>query len=220
MTGRVLGRRLVIERAMRSPLVVVPPPAGDDGPRRRQIFEPVVVQAFVSEPAVEALDVGVLRRLPGRDQLQLDTMSVGPLVEGSPGELRPLIGPNRARTTSEDDGLIEHTGHVLARDAVVDDDVDGLLGEVVDDRQAFQTSTVVESVHHEVHRPDLIRPGREEQRLAFDADATTTPAAAHGQPSLPIEAIDALVVDLDAFPTQQGVKPPIAEAPTLRRQRR
>ena len=63
--------------------------------------EPVLVQALVAELAVEALDVGVLRRLAGLDQAQLDAALVGPLVERPARELRPLVGPDRLRQRPE-----------------------------------------------------------------------------------------------------------------------
>ena len=62
-----LGRRHSADRAVRPDFVVVAPPAGDVLPCLVQRLEPVLVQAFVAELAVEALDVAVLRRAcPGR----------------------------------------------------------------------------------------------------------------------------------------------------------
>jgi hypothetical protein len=50
---------------------------------------PVLVQAFVPEVAVETLDVGVLDRLAGPDEVQRDAALVGPDV----GRLSVNSGP-------------------------------------------------------------------------------------------------------------------------------
>jgi hypothetical protein len=49
-------------------LVVVLQPALDDRARFGQAGEDLLVQAFVAEATVEALDEGVLRRLAGRNE--------------------------------------------------------------------------------------------------------------------------------------------------------
>ena len=54
--------------AVRADLVVVLPSLGDRCSGQRQRFEPVVIQAFVSELAVEALDAAVLHRSARLDQ--------------------------------------------------------------------------------------------------------------------------------------------------------
>lgn len=55
------------------------------------------VQTFVPELAVEGLDVGVLGRPAGLDQLEVDAVAVGPLVKCPAGEFRPLVGADRCR---------------------------------------------------------------------------------------------------------------------------
>ena len=57
-----LGGRHSAATAVRPDLVVVLPPGSDGGPCLRQRLEPMLVQAFVPELAVEALDVAILHR--------------------------------------------------------------------------------------------------------------------------------------------------------------
>jgi hypothetical protein len=57
--GELGGRHLPVT-AVRPDRVVVLPPGGNRGPGLRQRLESMVVQAFVPELAVEALDVAVL----------------------------------------------------------------------------------------------------------------------------------------------------------------
>ena len=67
MLGGKLSRRYQSDRSAWSHLVVVLAPDGDDLAGLRQGFEPVLVEAFVPELAVEALDVGVLGGLARLD---------------------------------------------------------------------------------------------------------------------------------------------------------
>jgi len=60
-----------------------------------EIAEVVIVQALVTELAIEALDVGVLRRLASCDELQIYRFAVGPAIQRAAGELWPLVGTNR-----------------------------------------------------------------------------------------------------------------------------
>jgi len=54
----------------------------------------VLVQAFVAEPAVEALDVRVLDRLAGTDEAQTYSSLIRPGIERLAFELRPMVHRN------------------------------------------------------------------------------------------------------------------------------
>jgi hypothetical protein len=56
----------------------------------RQAGEPVLVEALVSEAAVERFDVGVLRRLAWLDQAQRDATVVRPVSMARPQNSKPL----------------------------------------------------------------------------------------------------------------------------------
>ena len=53
--------------------------------------KPMSVQTLVAELAVEALDEAVLDRLARTDEVELDASAVGPSVERSTGEFRPIV---------------------------------------------------------------------------------------------------------------------------------
>src|SRR5215469_17475608 len=65
-----LQRRQIVQRTMRSLLVVILPPVFDFSARIAQTCEPVRVQTFISKPTIEALRVSVLDRLARLDELQ------------------------------------------------------------------------------------------------------------------------------------------------------
>ncbi len=60
---------------------------------RTRLFErrkPIEVQAFFAQAAVKALDVGVLRRLAGIDEVQFNAMIRRPTIQGRPRSSGPL----------------------------------------------------------------------------------------------------------------------------------
>jgi hypothetical protein len=85
---------VVVEGAVGTDFVVVAPPGFNLCSCVRQVEEPVLVQAFVPELAVEAFDEGVLDGLAGSDELNPDLGMVGPLVEGAAGELGTVVAYN------------------------------------------------------------------------------------------------------------------------------
>lgn len=86
MIGCEFGRCLVAQRSVRSELVVVPPPCGDEDTGLGQTRKPVVVQAFVAKSSVKALDERILGGLACLDQLESNAMLISPLIERSAGE--------------------------------------------------------------------------------------------------------------------------------------
>src|SRR6185312_12094101 len=81
----------------------------------------------------------------------------------------------------------------------------------------FQGSgqTIREMVAHEVHRPSFARPRRCSQRHPRRRCESPTTAYAHREPFVAIDAIHALVIDLDALPAQKHVQASIAETRSL-----
>src|SRR5262249_41939793 len=72
-------------------------PRTDPAARLGQIGEPVLVETLVSESAVEALNEGVLDRLPRADEVELDAPAVGPGVERPASELKAIVADQRRR---------------------------------------------------------------------------------------------------------------------------
>ena len=77
---------------MRTLCVVVDPPFLDDFTGFTDAGEPVLVQAFLAVSPVEAFDVGVLGRLPGVDEIQLNAMIIGPSIERAPAQFTEAVG--------------------------------------------------------------------------------------------------------------------------------
>jgi hypothetical protein len=55
----------------------------------------VLVETLIAHPTVEAFHIAVLHRLSWLDEIDLDSMSCCPLIEGIAGELRPVVNLDR-----------------------------------------------------------------------------------------------------------------------------
>src|SRR5262245_22115963 len=87
--------------------IVVHAPGLDDLTRVRQAAEPVLVQALVTESAVETLDVGILIRLAGFDEVQPDAVGVGPCIQRSADELGSIVRDQDCRCPPRLDEALE-----------------------------------------------------------------------------------------------------------------
>ncbi len=113
MLGREFCRGLIVQCAVQPMLVVVSAPNGDQDTCVLQGRKPVVIQALVPDAPVEALDERILRGFTCLDQLELNTVLAGPLVECLAGKFRPLVGSNRFGVAPEASRLIEDAHHVM-----------------------------------------------------------------------------------------------------------
>jgi hypothetical protein len=64
----VFLRRRVAENAVGPLFVIIPPPSFHLFPSVIQAQDPVLIEAFLTEPVVDGLDIGVVRRLPAREK--------------------------------------------------------------------------------------------------------------------------------------------------------
>jgi hypothetical protein len=148
---------------VRPHFVVVALPGSDLLAGLVQRLDPLLVQALVPKPTVEALDVAVLHRSPRLDQDVPDAVALRPGDESSAGELRPVVRAHSCRVAPEPRRLVQQPSHVLPADAVVHRDVHGLVAEVVGHGQTFQAPAAGQAVTDEVHAPHLIDLGGDVQ---------------------------------------------------------
>ena len=104
----------------------------------RQRREPVLVEALVSESAVERFDEGVLVRLAGVDQAQRDAPLVRPGQHRAPTEFRSVVGPQDARQPPLVRQAVEHAGDGQAAERPPRHDGYGLGRRIV--RRSSSTS--------------------------------------------------------------------------------
>ncbi len=103
---------------MRPDLVVVGAPERNDGSGLVQRFEPVVIEALVAELAIEALNVAILHRLAGFNQVMFDAVGLAPANKGTACEFWSIVGSHRLGITSEQGRLVKDVCHVSTAYAV------------------------------------------------------------------------------------------------------
>src|SRR5678815_2495863 len=79
------------ERAVRPQLVVLRPPGCDSTLGVLEVDEPIHIEALAAHLVVEALDVGVLHRLSGVDEMDPHAVLAGPRIDLASSELRSVV---------------------------------------------------------------------------------------------------------------------------------
>ena len=215
----VAGRNLA-QAAMGPELVVIVPPLLEGEAGIVEIDEPVLRKALPPQRGVEALDVGVVRRLPRPAEVQLNLVPVGPVVQGPGGEFGAIVhGDQDRKSAARTTGLRQDHRHVLPLEAPPGHLSDALPGEGVDRREDPNRAAAGQQVVHEVHSPPLIgRSGFGPDLAHRSALPPLRPFALEGEPLLGVEAVDPLVMDVPAFPPQEDREPRIAPAHPARRE--
>lgn len=95
----------------------------------------MLIQTLFTQSAVEALDVSVLHRFAGPNELRFYAVLVCPGVERLADELRAVIHLNQIGAPSSLPRLLEHTRHANTRQREVDLDVPARPVPHIDDGQ-------------------------------------------------------------------------------------
>lgn len=164
-----------------------------------EVEELVLVEAFVAELAVEALDLAVLDRLARGDKAMLDLPVMSPALQSQAGRLGPVAVEQAAGPAPQIGHAIEHPSHTRSGLKGVGHDPQAFSGVIVMHRQQPRGASVDHPVMDEVAAPALIRlAGR--GRPLETAVKPLLAAPAHLQVLGPVKPVDSLVVVSEAVP--------------------
>ena len=107
----------------------------------RQVQEPVLIQAFVTQPPVERFDIGILVRLARLDQSKLYLMGMRPGQHGTSTELLAVVGTNHPRQASTDRKPVENPRECQATNGPFRHNRNRFVRGIIDDRQALDEGT-------------------------------------------------------------------------------
>jgi hypothetical protein len=110
----VLQRRTVFQAAVWPLLVVVAAPSLDLLCSILQTQKPVLIQAFLSKPAVERFDEGIVRGLARPGEVQDDAMGIGSQVNFFGDKLRAVVHPEAFRHPILGHRQVEGRDHIIA----------------------------------------------------------------------------------------------------------
>ena len=133
---------------MRTALVIVPSPRVDLAPGVGQRQEPMGVQAFIAEPAIERFHKSIVRWLAWPREVERHAILIGPTIQDLRDELRAIVhayGPRGAPFRYDPDQGFDD---LLPFDALVDVDRQGLAGISIDHGQGAQPTTIEQGIGH------------------------------------------------------------------------
>ena len=106
-------RRQTADPAMGSDGIEIASPVGERLTGVGQRGEQCLVQEFIPELAVEALDEGILGRLARRDVVPCDLLLLCPPQHRHAGEFGSVVADDRRRPAASDDDDVEFADHPL-----------------------------------------------------------------------------------------------------------
>ena len=180
--------------------------------------EPVQVEAFVAELAVQALDEGVLHGLARFDEAQAHAGPLRLVEHGAAGSFGTVVEDDLLGQSVQQRQIVEIPRHPCAGDRDVDDLAGAEPAVVVDDVQHPEAAAVGQLVADEFERPAPHRPFRDLRCDAVAPGQLAPRPGPHLQAHLGVEAAGALAVRHQPLPPQHRVQPELAVAAVLRGQ--
>ncbi len=116
-------------------VIVIVSPSFDQPSSVTERAEQSLVQQFVAQAPVEALDEAVLHRLARRDVVLGDARFLLPAQDGRRHELRVVVADHHCGPTALSDQGVQLTSDAMARQRGVSHQSQALACEVIDDGQ-------------------------------------------------------------------------------------
>lgn len=115
------------------------------------------VQAFVSERAIEALDIGIIRGLAGTAEVDPDAAVISPEVDKPTGKFRAIVSKKISWRPALTHQAVEDFDDMLTAKALPNLDRQPFAAEHIDHRQHSELLPIAELVVDEVQAPCFIR---------------------------------------------------------------
>ncbi len=179
----------------------------------------MLVQALISKPAVESLDVGVLVRFGWIDLPQVHIAFIRTVEHRLANELRSVVTADNPRQASPERQLIEMARQLKYTHTVIWNHSNGFVGCIVNNGQALQRSPTSGSIADKIHGPDLVQSARSTQRIPLGQISLLALTPLHLQLLKLIRPLNPLVVHALAMLTQLQVNHPNAIATMTLRKR-
>ena len=109
-------RGLVVQRTMRSVVVVIESPTVNHPAGLLQAQEQFSVQQLVAQLAVEALHVAVLPRTALGDEQRLHVSPIEPRANGLGHELGTVVTPQVGRSAAHGKQVLQNPDHIVGRE--------------------------------------------------------------------------------------------------------
>ena len=188
-------------------MIVGPQPARGKFLNLVKRLKQMMGQPIVANRPVVTLDVSVLLRLTGLDEIDADTAPRSPRQRHRADVFRSVIASNGSRFAAPFDDPVERSDHPLGWQREIDFDAKPLAVVVINDVEQPDAAPIGKLVMHEVHRPALVDCGRHCQGKRLLAYETMARFDAQVQLELAVNPVDALVVPFEALYVAQVQEP-------------
>lgn len=111
----------------------------------------MLVQTLVAETPIEGFDIGVLIRLAGFNEEELNAAGMRPGQQGPATELLAVIRSDRFWQPACLGQLVEHPRELHAAHRSLRDNRYGFMRGVIDDRKVLDDTPFRRPVEHEIH---------------------------------------------------------------------
>jgi len=115
-----LGGGLPAQFRVRPDVIIIVPPGHEHEAGMRQRREQGLVNAFVTQAAVEALDEAVLHRLPRRDIMPFDLTLLRPAQDRRRGQFGPVVADDYMKLSSQADQRRQFPGNADSGQRCID----------------------------------------------------------------------------------------------------
>jgi hypothetical protein len=95
----------------------------------------VHVQTFIPKPTIKTLDIGVLHRLTGTDEFQMDSAKLSPLIHGLGVKRRSVVYKDTLRVATSTGNTLQTFRDILTAEGAYSNQGKAFAIEVVDDAQ-------------------------------------------------------------------------------------
>ena len=180
-------------------VVVVLAPRFDPSSGILDVEEPMLVQTFRTEPAVESFAVGILRWFPGSREVEDSAVGVGPEIHLLRCELAAIVQSDPLWTAELGKCGCESIDGIGSLGLTSDPDPWAHTAKAIDYGQDPDAAAVEQLVVHPIHRPAVVRGRGWPAILApLGADPATRRLVPHLQFLQFVQPIDPLGVDRPA----------------------
>ena len=149
------------------------------------------------------------------DEIQLDAMIIGPPVERTPAQFRPVVDDQDIRISTLTGHALQHVHDPFARQREIHLDRRALAGAVVLEIGSAELAAVGQRIAGEIERPALVGGDRAPGPLAALTRDFLALGSPQPQPFLAVDPLDDLDVHPEALAGQLGMQHAIAIPPML-----
>jgi len=140
--------------------IIFPPPFFNQHLGLFQGIEDLTVEPFITEFAIEALDVTVFPRAARLNKERLNIKVFEPLANNSGRELGTVIRANMLRRAMLNKEIREATQDIIRLQASLNDNSQTLPTILINHRQYLNGPPIMGAVCHKVISPDMVPMGR------------------------------------------------------------